>query len=86
VYAALAAGGYLLYTSLLHSIADVDKNDAYRVGSQAAQKAPQSGLSRTEADRQHANGIGAAVKQNPALAAQDQHNEETKKIMQEASR
>ena len=86
MYAALAAGGYLLYTSLLHSIADVDKNDAYRVGTQATEKAPQPGLSRTEADRQHANGVGAAIKKNPSSAAQNQHNEETQKIMQEASR
>jgi len=86
MYAALAGGGYLLYTSLLHSIADVDKNDAYRVGTQVQQRPSQPGLTRTEADRQQANGVGASIKQNPNLAAQNQHNEETQKIMQEASR
>ena len=86
VYAALVLGGYLLYTSLQRSIADVDNNDAYRVGTQVPQKSPQPGLSRNEADRQHANGVGAAIKENPNLTAQKQHNEETQKIMQESSR
>ena len=86
VYAALILGGYLLYTSLQRSIADVDNNEAFRVGTQAPQKSPQPGLSRNEADRQHANGVGAAIKENPNLTAQKQHNDDTQKIMEAASR
>jgi hypothetical protein len=86
VYAAIALGGYLLYTSLQRSMADVDSNEAFRVGTQVPQKSPQPGLSRTEADRQHANGVGAAIKENPNITAQKQHNEETQKIMDAASR
>jgi hypothetical protein len=86
MYAALAGGGYLLYTSLQRSIADVDNHEAFRVGIQAPQPTPQPGLTRTEADRQHANGIGDALKENPNLAAQKQHNEETQKIMKDVSR
>jgi hypothetical protein len=86
VYAALAFGGYMLYTSLQRSIADVDNDEAFRVGTQAPQKTPQPGLSRNQADRQHANGVGSAIKENPNLTAQKQHNDETEKIMQAASR
>jgi len=86
MYAALASGGYLLYTSLQRSIADVDNHEAFRVGIQAPQPTPQPGLTRPEADRQHANGIGDALKENPNLAAQKQHNEETQKIMKDVSR
>ncbi|MEP7213414.1 MAG: hypothetical protein ABI791_10080 [Acidobacteriota bacterium] len=86
LYVALAGGVYLLYTSLQRSVADVDNNEAFRVGTQAPQKAPPPGLSRNEADRQHANGVGAAIKENPNLAAQRQHDEDTRKLMQEASR
>ena len=86
LYVALAGGIYLLYTSLQRSVADVDNNEAFRVGTQAPQKTPQPGLSRNEADRQHANGIGAAIKENPNLAAQRRHDEDTRKLMQEASR
>jgi hypothetical protein len=86
VYAALVLGGYLLYTSLQRSIADVDNNEAFRVGTQTPQKSPQPGLSRNEPDRQHANGVGAAIKENPNLTAQKQHNDDTQKIMEAASR
>lgn len=85
VYAALAIGGYYLYLSLMDSVENVNKEDAYRVGTQQPQKPQQQGLSRTQYDRQRAGQYGNAIKENPAFNAQQKHNDETQKLMQAAS-
>lgn len=86
VYAVLGAGGYFLYTAVHRSFEDVNANDAYRVGTQPAQKTPELGLTRNEADRKQANQVGTMLNDNPSIAAQKQHNEETQKLMQQVSR
>lgn len=85
IYAALAIGGYYLYQNFKQSFEEVNKNDNFRVAQQPAQKPGQTGLTRTEADRQHSNQVGNSLKENPSLAAQRQHNEDTQKAMQQAS-
>ncbi|MGQ0540625.1 MAG: hypothetical protein ACT4O9_02090 [Blastocatellia bacterium] len=64
-------------------MSEINANDAKRVASQPTQ--PPLGLSRTEYDRQRAANVGNAIKDNPSFAAQKKHNEETQKIMQQAS-
>ena len=86
IYALIAAGGYFLYTSLQRSVAYVDKNEASRVGTQPQQKEPQPGLTRNEADRRHAGEVGGAIKDNPSIRAQTEHNQETQEIIKEVSR
>jgi hypothetical protein len=85
VYAALAFGGYYLYGEMMHSIENVNQNDAYRVGAQPPQKIQQAGLSRTEQDRQRASQFSNNLKDNPSLQAKRKHEEETQKAMQQAS-
>jgi hypothetical protein len=86
VYAVVALGGYYLYAGIYRSVVEVDANDAYRVGSQPPQKAGQQGLTRSESDRQRANGVGQAIKQNPAIQSQEHHNEEMQQAIRDASR
>lgn len=86
VYAALAVGGYYLYSGIYKSVEAVDAAAAQRVAAQPPQKAPPPGLSRNEADRQHSAQVGTAIKENPSFAAQKRHDEETQKLIQESSR
>ena len=85
IYAALAFGGYHLYQGAMTSIEDVNKNDAYRVGTQPEQKTQQAGLSRTEQDRQRASQFSNNLKDNPSFQAKRKQEEETQKAMQQAS-
>lgn len=81
---AVAAGGlYYIFSGMQQSVSEVNANDAKRVASQPTQQP--TGLSRTEYDRQRAGQYGNAIKDNPSFAAQQKHNEETQKIMQQAS-
>lgn len=83
IFAAVAFAAYYIYLGMQQSVAEVNANDAKRVASQPAQPPPAN--SRTESDRQRSAQVGNSLKDNPSFAAQKQHDEETRKIMQQAS-
>ena len=80
IYAALIVGGYYIYQGIKRSIEAVDPPVPARL---AAKPNPSPGLSRNEADRQKAAKVGQAISENPALAKQKKHNEDTQKALEQ---
>ena len=85
IYAALIFGGYYLYQEAKRSVEQVDKNDAFRVSTQAPQKPQQAGLSRADQDRQRANQFADNLRDNPSFKAKRQQEEQTNKAVEQAS-
>jgi hypothetical protein len=83
ILAVVAGLLYYVFLEMQQSVSEVNANDANRVASQA--KDPAAGLSRTEYDRQRAGQYGNAMQNNPSFAAKKKRDEETQKIILQAS-
>jgi hypothetical protein len=83
IFAAVAFAIYHIYLGMQQSVAEVNANETKRVASQPAQ--PTVANSRTEYDRQRSAQVGNSLRNNPSFAAQRQHDEETRKALQQAS-
>lgn len=75
----VAIVGYYIYSSMPASKTATNTNNA------ASQSAAPVGLSRTQYDQQRAGNFTNNIKDSPSLQAQKKHDEETKKLMQQAS-
>lgn len=82
IFAALAAGGYYMYTGLKASVNQVSSNDTKRVAAQPANQ-PDAGLSRTEADRQRSQRVGNFVGISSGLNEQANRTRQTEQTIQQ---
>lgn len=85
IFAALAAGGYYIYSDMQASVSKVGANEAKRVAAQPGQQPQQSGLSRTVQDRERSQRVANAVGASNSLAEHERRVRETEKMMNDLS-
>lgn len=81
IFAALAAGGYYIYTEMQASVRQVGANEANRVGTQPPASQQQQGLSRTAEDRQRSQRVANAVGASQGLADHERRVRETENMV-----
>lgn len=85
IFAALAAGGYYIYSDLRASVSQVGENEAKRVAAQPAAQPQHQGLSRTQQDRARSQRVANAVGASNSLAAHEQRVRETENMVNNLS-
>ncbi|MGD9630071.1 MAG: hypothetical protein AB7V18_12580 [Pyrinomonadaceae bacterium] len=85
IFAALAVGGYYIYTGMRSAITHVGENETKRVAAQPKTPAQQNGLSRADDDRQRAQRVANAVNISPALAEHQKRVQETERMVNQTS-
>ena len=80
IFAALAAGGYYIYTGMKASVNQVSANDTKRAATQPANQ-PESGLSRSEADREKSQRVANFVGASSGLNAHSNRTQQTQETI-----
>lgn len=82
IFAALAGGGYYIYTGMKESVNQVSSTDTKRVAEQPANQ-PEAGLSRAEDDRHRSQRVGNFVGISPGLNAHTNRTQQTQQTIEQ---